>query len=67
MSEWKKVLLTDVSVKIGDGLHGTPTYDESGDYHFINGNNLLNGKISMKPDTKKINKTEFDKIKKDLD
>ncbi|HAS1783074.1 TPA: restriction endonuclease subunit S, partial [Enterobacter asburiae] len=30
MSEWKKVLLTDVSVKIGDGLHGTPTYDESG-------------------------------------
>ncbi|HHA1501094.1 TPA: restriction endonuclease subunit S, partial [Enterobacter kobei] len=67
MSEWKKVLLTDVSVKIGDGLHGTPTYDESGDYHFINGNNLLNGKISIKPDTKKINKTEFDKIKKDLD
>ena len=66
MSEWKNVLLTDVSVKIGDGLHGTPTYDESGDYHFINGNNLLNGKIFIKPDTKKINKTEFDKIKKDL-
>lgn len=66
MSEWKNVLLTDVSVKIGDGLHGTPTYDESGDFHFINGNNLLNGKILIKPDTKKINKTEFDKIKKDL-
>jgi hypothetical protein len=29
MSEWSKVLLRRI-VKIGDGLHGTPTYDESG-------------------------------------
>ncbi|QCC90965.1 Type I restriction enzyme specificity protein MG438 [Citrobacter youngae] len=66
MSEWKKVLLTDVSVKIGDGLHGTPIYDESGDYYFINGNNLLHGRVFIKPETKKITKAEFDKIKKDL-
>jgi len=66
MSEWKSVFLTDVSVKIGDGLHGTPTYDESGDYYFINGNNLLNGRVFIKPETKKITKAEFDKIKKDL-
>ncbi|MFZ4211368.1 restriction endonuclease subunit S [Pantoea endophytica] len=66
MSEWKNVFLTDVSVKIGDGLHGTPTYDESGDYYFINGNNLLNGRVFIKPETKKIAKAEFDKIKKDL-
>ncbi|MEK6307474.1 MAG: restriction endonuclease subunit S [Pantoea dispersa] len=66
MSQWKNVSLTDVSVKIGDGLHGTPTYDESGDYYFINGNNLLNGRVFIKPETKKISKAEFDKIKKDL-
>ncbi|HGW3457271.1 TPA: restriction endonuclease subunit S [Klebsiella quasipneumoniae] len=66
MNQWKNVLLTDVSVKIGDGLHGTPTYDESGDYYFINGNNLLNGRVFIKPETKKISKAEFDKIKKDL-
>ena len=29
MSEWKKVLLTDVSVKIGDGLHGTALLNKS--------------------------------------
>ena len=59
MSEWKYVLLTDITTKIGDGLHGTPKYDSSGEYHFINGNNLVNGKILIKEDTKKVNKTEY--------
>lgn len=66
MNEWRRVLLTDISIKIGDGLHGTPEYDENGMYFFINGNNLLNGKVVIKPDTKKINETEYNKIKKEL-
>jgi len=59
MMEWKDVLLIDVTDKIGDGLHGTPIYDNSGTYHFINGNNLINGKIVIKEDTKRVNEDEF--------
>jgi len=35
--EWKEVTLGEVSSKIGDGLHGTPKYDDEGSYFFING------------------------------
>ena len=67
MSEWKEVLLTEVTTRIGDGLHGTPNYDENGDYYFINGNNLLKGRIVIKPDTKKINSEEYIKYSKPID
>ncbi len=66
MSEWKEVILTEITSKIGDGLHGTPKYDEAGDYYFINGNNLNEGKIIVKPDTKKVNEDEFIKYGKPL-
>lgn len=66
MGKWKEVMLTDVTLKIGDGLHGTPNYDDKGDYYFINGNNLYQGKIVIKEETKKVNKTEFEKHKKNL-
>ncbi|MBN8707328.1 MAG: restriction endonuclease subunit S [Bacteroidetes bacterium] len=49
----------DVTSKIGDGLHGTPNYDNFGDYYFINGNNLNQGKIVVKPETQKVNKFEY--------
>lgn len=32
--------LDDLCEKIGDGLHGTPIYSQTGNYYFINGNNL---------------------------
>jgi type I restriction enzyme S subunit len=60
------VTLQDVTHRIGDGLHGTPKYDLNGDYFFINGNNLSNGKIEIKSDTKRISSEEYNKIKKDL-
>ena len=66
MSEWKEIMLTEITEKIGDGLHGTPKYDENGDYFFINGNNLIEGKIIIKQETRKVNKSEFDKYKKPL-
>lgn len=59
MREWKEVVLTDIATKIGDGLHGTPKYDTNGEYYFINGNNLVNGKVLIKEDTKKVNETEY--------
>ena len=64
--KWEKVSLENISTKIGDGLHGTPKYDDSGEFYFINGNNLVNGKILIKDDTKKISSIEYDKIKKEL-
>jgi type I restriction enzyme S subunit len=67
MSEWKEVMLTEITTRIGDGLHGTPNYDENGDYYFINGNNLLQGKIVIKPDTKKVNEEEYIKYSKPID
>jgi type I restriction enzyme S subunit len=63
---WTETTLGEVCQKIGDGLHGTPKYSINGDYFFINGNNLIDGKIVFKADTKKINKIEFDKHKKSL-
>jgi len=66
MNDWQEVVLDEVSSKIGDGLHGTPTYDDQGLYSFINGNNLLNGRIVIKPETKKISESEYLKIMKPL-
>ena len=52
-SSWKEVRLEDVTSKLGDGLHGTPKYNNNGEYYFINGNNLVNGKIRINDNTKK--------------
>ena len=66
MIEWKEYKLNDLVTKLGDGLHGTPKYDPNGDYYFINGSNLINGKISVNENTKKVTKEEFEKYKKEL-
>ena len=59
MSEWKEYKLQDVVSKLGDGLHGTPQYDVNGDYFFINGNNLVDGKIVIKENTQRVSHTEY--------
>jgi len=64
--KWEKVSLESISTRIGDGLHGTPKYDDNGEFYFINGNNLSEGKILIKEDTKRISSIEYDKIKKEL-
>lgn len=51
---------------LGDGLHGTPNYSSNGDYFFINGNNLIEGKIEMKEKTKRVTEQEFIKHKKEM-
>ena len=65
-SEWKTVTINDCADVIGDGLHGTPKYSSDGAYTFVNGNNLTNGKVVIKPDTKRVNFSEFEKYKKPL-
>lgn len=58
--------LDDLCEKIGDGLHGTPIYSQTGNYYFINGNNLENGKIIVSSDTPKVNDSVFEKNNKKL-
>ena len=63
---WEWVRLKSLVSVLGDGIHGTPEYDITGDYYFINGNNLSNNKIVIKADTKKVNKKEYQTYKKEL-
>ena len=63
---WCWTKLSEITSIIGDGLHGTPQYDSSGNYYFINGNNLANRKIVIKEETKKISYDEYIKYRKPL-
>jgi len=65
-SNWHDVSLLDILDRIGDGLHGTPTYSENGDYYFVNGNNLESGEITIKDSTKKVDFEQYQKHKKDI-
>ena len=64
--ELKKYKLGEYIDSFGDGIHGTPQYDDKGEYFFINGNNLKDGKIIITKDTLKITAREFEKIKRQL-
>lgn len=64
--EWAKYSLKDAASKIGDGLHGTPKYDDFGECYFINGSNLIDGAININQNTKKVSNEEFNKHKKEL-
>ncbi|MDY5817236.1 MAG: restriction endonuclease subunit S [Treponema sp.] len=63
---WEKKRLGDCTSIIGDGLHGTPKYDENGNYYFINGSNLTITDIVFTPETKRVNETEYQKYKVEL-
>lgn len=58
---WDIVELNEVCDGIGDGLHGTPEYDDNGGFPFINGNNLVEGVIKITPATKMVNEETYNK------
>ncbi|GGH89178.1 type I restriction endonuclease subunit S [Pseudomonas fluvialis] len=64
---WRWLRLSQITRQLGDGLHGTPIYSQDGAYHFVNGNNLKDGKIVIKPETKTVSESEYSKHKKPLD
>ena len=66
MEEWKEYKLKDVTSVLGDGIHGTPKYDDDESVFFINGNNLENGKIVIRDTTKRVSLEEASKHKKPL-
>ncbi len=65
--EWETRQLRQLTSKISDGIHATPIYDATGEYAFINGNNLADGRILINEKTKRINVAEFIKYKSPLD
>lgn len=63
---WCWVRLGNLVSVLGDGIHGTPEYDVDGEYYFVNGNNLANGRIVFKGATKKVSYAEYVKYAKEL-
>src|SRR5262249_21657541 len=63
---WNWCRLRAMTSALGDGLHGTPNYSDGTDCYFINGNNLEDGKIVIKPGTKTVSIEEMQKHKKPL-
>lgn len=63
IEQYDSVCLSELC-KIGDGLHGTPDYDENGNYYFINGNNLNNSTIEYDEKTKRVSDECYEKLKK---
>ena len=58
---WSTISLDDACDGIGDGLHGTPEYDDNGEYPFINGNNLMDGTIVITSGTKMVDEVTYRK------
>jgi type I restriction enzyme, S subunit len=65
-TEWKWARLRSLVFTLGDGLHGTPEYADGTDCYFINGNNLVDGRIVIKPHTKTVSLDEAMKHRKPM-
>jgi type I restriction enzyme S subunit len=63
---WIIVNLEEITTKIGDGIHATPNYSNNGEYYFINGNNIRDGRIIITEETKNVDISEFKRYRKDL-
>ena len=64
---WEQRKFSEGVSEIGDGLHGTPIYCEDGNVYFINGNNLVDGKIVISAEAKKVNESQQSTADKSLD
>ena len=64
--DWGICELESVSKRVGEGIHSTPKYNDSGKYYFVNGNNLIDGKITITENTKRVTEEEFKIHKREL-
>lgn len=64
--DWVEKNLDNLTTKISDGIHTTPNYDDAEAYYFINGNNLIDGKIWVDKKTKRVSEEEYNRHKRDL-
>ncbi|NAT10704.1 hypothetical protein C4E22_04030 [ANME-1 cluster archaeon AG-394-G06] len=63
---WEVKKLKLVSNRIGDGIHTTPNYVDISDSYFINGNNLVNGRIKITRSTRCVDEIELKKHRQPL-
>lgn len=64
---WEIKSLSEVCLKIGDGIHSTPKYVDNSEFFFVNGNNLKDGSVVITESTKCVDKKEFSKHLINLD
>ena len=64
--DWDVKSLSSLSTEIGDGIHSTPDYVRSSQFHFVNGNNLVSDGISITDKTMCVSETEYKKLQKNL-
>lgn len=64
--EWEARCLVNLVVEIGDGIHSTPEYVRLSEFYFINGNNLIDGKIAISDNTMCVSEAEYLKLRKKL-
>lgn len=54
--------LKEYCINITDGEHGSVKEDLSGEYYFLNNNNIMNSGITIKPNDRRISKTDYNRI-----
>lgn len=64
--DWDIKPLFKLAEEIGDGIHATPQYVKRSDFFFVNGNNLLDGRIQVSKNTMCVDETEYQKLRKIL-
>jgi type I restriction enzyme S subunit len=57
---WNLPKLKYKTIRIGDGLHSTPKYREGTGFYFVNGNNLVGGKVVLGMSAKEVPETEYE-------
>ena len=65
-TNWEVKKLGEICEKIGDGLHGTPSYNDDGEYFFINGRNISYPYLIINNNVKRLSSDEALKYKKDF-
>lgn len=66
-AHWDVRKLKGLTSRIGDGLHGTPEYDDNGPCFFINGTNLYEGWVRITEATRSVSASTADAHQIDLD
>lgn len=56
---WELPKLIHRTSRVGDGLHSTPNYQDNTGHYFVNGNNLINGQISIGSTAKEVPEEEY--------
>ena len=62
-ANWLMCKFKHLANEIGDGLHGTPEYDPTGEYYFLNGQNIGGDNLVFNDKTDRLNAEEFVKYK----